>query len=156
MTASHLHLVVNHAPLFASAFALPLLAWAAWRVDRSLWRAAVLLLGLGAVGAVVALKSGEAAEEWAEDQGEGAVSEARLEEHEERAERATVLAVLTGIGALGGLALGRGRERVVMIATFAAAAGTLAIMAWTANAGGLLRHAEELGASSGDDNASRK
>ncbi|MDP2307301.1 MAG: hypothetical protein Q8P18_14845 [Pseudomonadota bacterium] len=170
MNGAHFHLLVNHAPLFALVFALPLLGYVALRQDLGAWRAAVFLMVVGGVSAVAALRSGEPAEEFLEARME--VSEDLVHEHEERAEVATVLAVLGGV--LAPLAYWRRhrRERLAAAATLVAALAGAGAMAWTANAGGAIRHPEELGLrpaaasdgalapagtnGGGSDNASRK
>ncbi|MDP2315349.1 MAG: hypothetical protein Q8P41_20800 [Pseudomonadota bacterium] len=156
MNAAHLHLVVNHAPVLAFLFALPLLAYAAVRRDDGTWRSAVFLLVLGGAGALVAWRSGEPAEEFLEDRLQ--ISEARVEEHEERAEIATVIAVAGAV--LAPLAYWRRRrhERLAIGATLAVALAGAGAMVWTANAGGAIRHPEELDIGSprrGEEGATR-
>ncbi len=162
MNAAHLHLLVNHAPLFALLFAVPVLAYGVARRDLGAWRAAVFLLVVGGVTGVVALRTGEPAEEFLEDQIE--LVKARVHEHEERAEVATILAIVAG--ALAPLAYWRrGRhEGLAGGLTLAAALAAAGAMAWASSAGGAIRHPEELelataaaaGARDGSDNASRK
>ena len=109
MDPAHLHLMVNHLPILGSILSLPLIGIAAWkRTEKGPMLAYATLLTLGAVGAVVSLRSGEPAEERVEDM--PGVSERWIEEHEERAETATVLAVITALGALGAVAYGWKRE----------------------------------------------
>lgn len=144
VTTAHLHLLVNHTALFASVFAFPLLVWSWWRPNRGAWGSAVFLLTLGAGGAGVSQWSGEGAEEAVEDL--PGVREAAIAEHEERAEVALVTTlVAAGVGALGFL-VGGARTRVATGLTALGAAASFGTMAWTASAGGLIRHAEEIGA----------
>ena len=121
MDPVHAHLLINHLPIFAPMLALPLLAIAIWR------RQDVVAL----LGAVVLLVAG----------GGGAV----LDEHEERAEIAVVLAVVTALGGVGtlGWAWRRGSTPVpaagaLLVATMA----TSGAMAWAGVAGGQIRHSE--------------
>jgi peptidoglycan/LPS O-acetylase OafA/YrhL len=144
MDATHLHLLVNHLPILGSFFALPLLVLALWRRQEPwLFAGAALLLLIGGAAGVVAEESGEGAEEAVEHL--AGVSEALIHEHEERAEVATPLAVITGLAALGVAALSLRRRAtwlpggaVVLLLT-GVTAGT---MAWVGQSGGLIRHTE--------------
>ncbi len=143
MTTAHLHLLVNHAALFASVFAFPLLAWSWWRPNRGAWGSAVFLLTLGAGGAGLSQWSGEGAAEAVEDL--PGVRESAIEVHEERAEVALVTTlVAAAVGAVG-FFVGGNRARLATGLTALGAAASFGTMAWTASAGGLIRHAEEIG-----------
>lgn len=144
MDATHLHLLVNHLPILGTFFALPLLLLALWRrAEPWLFVGATLLLLAAAGGAVVAEESGEGAEETVEHL--PGVSEALIHEHEERAEVATPLAVVTGLAALGVAVFSLKRRQtwlpggaVVLLLTGA----TAGAMAWVGQSGGLIRHTE--------------
>ena len=144
MDDTHLHLLVNHLPILGSFFALPLLLLALWRRQEPwLFAGAALLLLIGGGAAVVAEESGEGAEEAVEHL--PGVSEALIHEHEERAEIATPLGVVTGLVALGVTAFSLRRRQtwlpggVVVLLLTGATAGT---MAWVGQSGGLIRHTE--------------
>ena len=142
MTTAHLHLVINHVALFASVFALPLLAWATWRPNRGAWGSAVFLLSIGATGAGLTQWSGEGAEEAVEEL--PGVQEAAIEVHEERAEVALVTTLAaTALAALGFI-VGGSQARLATGLSAVGAAASFATMAWTASAGGMIRHAEEI------------
>jgi hypothetical protein len=144
MDPVHAHLLINHLPIFAPMLALPLLAIAIWRKDEVVaLLGAVILLVAGGGGAFLADETGEGAEDLVEYVPD--VSEAWIEEHEERAEIAVVLAVATAIGGIGtlGWAWRRGSTPVpaagvLLVATMA----TSGAMAWTGVAGGQIRHSE--------------
>ena len=144
MNAAHVHLMVNHLPIFGSILSLPLLGLAIWRRrELSILFGATALLTLAAVGAGVALRSGGAAEEVVEDL--PGVSETLIEAHEERAETATALAVVTALGAIGASAWAWRRGSVPALGlagVTAAAVITSGAMAWTGLAGGQIRHTE--------------
>lgn len=158
MTPAHLHLLVNHAPVFAFAFALPLFLYVLLRRDEGVWRAAVFLGVVGALGAFTALQTGEGAEEFLEER--VTFSEDALHVHEERAEVATVISVVAG--ALTALAwwFRRGREGVALGSSLVATIAAAGSIAWAAHAGGPIRHPEELGVASaaveGGESESRK
>ena len=143
MNAAHLHLIVNHLPLFAAMFGGLLMAAGLWRRSESLTRAGLMLGVVAGLGAGLASFSGERAEELVE--GLQGVAEAAIEEHEEAAE----VTLWTGIvfGAVSLLALlvpaTRGRlARHTRRAALGLAVLTFVSAGWTANLGGRIRHRE--------------
>ena len=147
MNAAHFHLVVNHLPLFAALFGASILAYGLLKKERSL-RSAGLVLGLVAgLGGIVAVQSGERAEDIVEAY--AGTNEAALEEHEEAAELTRWAAILLGLVSLGALFVPKGRDALQERAewlTLTFFVVTLAMVAWTANLGGPIRH-PEIGAS---------
>jgi uncharacterized membrane protein len=145
MNPAHLHLMLIHFPIATAFLALPLLGYAILRRgDRGATGAAALVLAIGAGSAYFATETGEDAEEIVEEL--PGVSEAAISEHEERAETAMVLSIVTGLVGLGAAGLAfTGRTRPaqwVLGAALLADAATSGAMAWTANAGGAIRHPE--------------
>lgn len=142
MNPAHFHLVINHFPIVGTLLAIPLFGLALLRGrDRGVWLAATVLLGLAGVFAGAAFLTGEPAEEYVEDM--AGVTEAAIGTHEERAEVATVFAVLTGVGAIAAFAIGRKREgALLVIGPLCAAVVTGGLMVWTGAAGGAIRHPE--------------
>lgn len=145
MNGAHLHLLINHLPIIGSFLALPLVALALWRNrDLSLLGAAVLVLGLGALGGFGASATGEGAEEVVEEM--PAVSESAIHVHEERAELAQVISGLTA--ALGiGLLVWRVRKaesvpRVALAGLLGASLASAAAMAAVGASGGIIHHPE--------------
>lgn len=144
MNPAHVHLLVNHLPIVGSFVAVPVLALALWkRQDLGALRAAVLVLVIAAVGAGVANATGDGAEEAIEDS--GWASEALIHQHEERADVATPIAVITGIAAVAALIWSE-RKKAVNPAVLGAL-GVLSLvsagsMAWVGAAGGVVRHEE--------------
>lgn len=144
MNAAHLHLLVNHLPIFGSFLAIPLVVIALWRRhEPGTLYGAVLLTVLAAGGAVVADQSGEGAEEAVEHL--PGVSEHLIHEHEERAELGIVLAGITALVGFGAAVLSGRAGRVHPLATGVLLSGALATSAamatvgWT---GGQIRHTE--------------
>jgi len=87
--APHLHLMINHLPVFAPLLAIPLLAIALWkREEKGAFIGAVLLLVLGAIGAFVSVQTGERAGDALT--GEQGVSMLAMSAHEELAEGAAI------------------------------------------------------------------
>lgn len=142
MSPVHLHLLLNHVPVIGTVIALGLLAWAVLRGDERVGRASLGLLAVLAAVAVVAFLTGEPAEEAVE--GVAGIPEALIERHEEAALLATIALGVTGALALAALLLGRRRtlSRGAMLVLLAVGLVPAGAMAWTANLGGQIRHAE--------------
>ena len=142
MNAAHLHLVLNHAPLFGVLFGALGLAVALLRRSDDMARLSLGLLLIGGLLAVPAKLTGEEAEEIVEEI--GGISHDVIHEHEEAGETATIAAGLLGLVALGGL-LGF-RQRAVPRGFLAAVLlGSLAVGGWvgyTNYLGGQIRHTE--------------
>ena len=142
MTAVHLHLLINHAPLLTALAGLALLAAGLGRRSSELTAAALVALLLAALLGGVSFLSGERAEHTVEDL-PGTDPEI-LERHEEAAETARLGLIAQGLVALGALLrLRRPRERRWWLG-LAAAAGliTALLLARTMNIGGQVRHPE--------------
>ncbi|NOY24271.1 MAG: hypothetical protein GXP62_00200 [Oligoflexia bacterium] len=144
MDATHLHLLVNHLPILGSFFAVPLLVLALWkRQDPWVFAAAALLLFIGGAGAIVADQTGDGAKERVEQL--PGVTKALIHEHEERADVAVPLSVVTGLAGLVVFGWSLKRRQVHLAAGGAVlvlAIATSAVTAWTGLAGGLIRHTE--------------
>ena len=141
-SGAHLHLLVNHAPLFGALAALALLlASFIWAPDV-LRRTALVVLVFTALAAVVADLSGEPAEDAI--RGFPGVQRAIIHEHEEFGEKAYIAAAVVGALALIGLVRFR-RAPLTRGATYTMLAGAAIVsgmMAWTALLGGRVRHTE--------------
>lgn len=145
MNGAHAHLLVNHLPVVGSLLAVLLLAVAlAYRAERGLWLAGLLVLGFTGLGAIAADRTGEPAEEFVEEK--AWADEDVVEEHEERAEVAVVGALIGLAVAIGAYAAGRRERGVVHVAAPLVVAVVVAgLMAWTGAAGGRIRHPDETG-----------
>ncbi len=144
MNSAHLHLLVNHLPIIGAFLSVPLLLVALLRrQEASGLRGAVLVLLLAAAGAGAASNTGEQAEETVEDA--GWASERLMHDHEERAEVATPIAILTALLGVGVLVWSERKKAVnpalvaglTLMATVSAGA-----MAWVGASGGQIRHDE--------------
>lgn len=142
MTGTHLHLLVNHAPILGALFAVMLLA-VSFAYQRDVLRrvALVALVGVALAGAA-AKYSGEPAEDGVERM-PGVTREA-IHEHEEAADVAFIAAAVVGVLALGVLVRWRrapmpaGVGAVMLVATL----GVAGTMAYTGLLGGQIRHTE--------------
>lgn len=143
MNAAHLHLMVNHLPLFASLFATAILAFGLYRGMTQLVNVGLVLALVAGLGAFAAAQTGERAEGVVEDL--PGVTEIAIENHEEAAEAAMWAAILAGLVALGGLALPDRAHRTQRVAAMVALALSLVaflLVARAANLGGHIRHTE--------------
>lgn len=142
MTPVHVHLMLNHAPLFGCAVCALLLSFALWRGSEDLKRAAFGLLVISALITIPVYLTGEPAEETVEHF--PGVTKAAIHAHESAAKFALAGMIATGIVALIGLLFSWKRLipnwltiGMLLLSLFS---GTLMIR--TANLGGKVRHTE--------------
>jgi uncharacterized membrane protein len=154
MSIVHIHLLLSHVPVVGVLFALILFAAALFfresvSIKLALWISAAL-----AVVAVAVYFSGGAAEEAVEKL--AGVTESVIEQREEAAELTTVAMSLFGALSLVALVIFRKRRAPgwVAVGGLVATVALSALMGWTANLGGQIRHTEIRSASvqqAGDD-----
>ncbi len=141
-----LHLMLNHLPVVGFILLTPILALTAWRGDTRLKQ--LTLLGTVAIAllSLPAFWTGEPAEDGIEHlQG---VAKHLIHEHEEAAEKALTLGLLTGAVALGGYFMSRRKDSLTQAAMYAALTGSILTslaMGKTAHEGGKIRHPEIAG-----------
>lgn len=143
MNTAHLHLVLNHLPLFAALFSSALLLAGLLRRQLALTRAGLVIAVVAGLGAFGAVRTGEGAEEIVEAL--AGVSDAAIEPHEEAAEAAMLAAIGLGLLALAALAMPERMVRARRAATIGSlimALATFGLVARTANLGGAIRHPE--------------
>ena len=139
---AHLHLLINHAPIFGSVFAL-LLLLASYFVARHVLRmTAFAVLIATAPLAFIAQRSGEPAEDAI--RGFPGVQRQVIHDHEEMGEKAYLISIAVGVLALGAAIRWRkqsvpGSAVIVMTLVTAVATGA---MAYTGLLGGRVRHTE--------------
>lgn len=138
-----LHLILNHLPIVGFVFLTPILVLVLLRGDDRLRK--LCLMGTVAVAllATPAFLTGEEAEEGVEHL--AGISGQQIHAHEESAELALTLALVTGGVALAGLIVGRSKSSYLRVATSAALLGTVvttAAMAIAGHEGGKIRHPE--------------
>lgn len=137
------HLLVNHLPVVGFIIAVAALAAAAVSKSADVKRFVLALTVVVGATSLPALWTGEPAEEVVEHL--PGIDEGVIHEHEEAAEFATVMAVITAIVAAGALIvqrrkpemLGKALSVVLVLSLIAAAA-----MGKAAHDGGLIRHTE--------------
>lgn len=142
MSIVHLHLLLNHVPVVGALFAIILFAAAILLSETVSTRFALGFSAAIAVVAVAVYFTGGPAEEVVEKL--AGVTERAIEQHEEAAELATVATSIFGALSLAALVIFGKRKmpRWVAAVGFAGAAVLGALMGWTANLGGQIRHTE--------------
>jgi uncharacterized membrane protein len=139
---AHLHLLVNHAPIFGSLFAFALLIVSYFTSADVLRRTAfVVLVATGIAGAVADL-SGDAAEDAV--RGLPGIKRELIDAHSHMGDKAYILGIILGVLAL--IALWRWRRRPVPAGiTHAAVLATAFVggaFVYTGLLGGQIRHTE--------------
>lgn len=137
------HLLVNHLPVVGIAFAALALLCAMLLKSLDVKRFVLALTAVAGLAALPAYFTGEPAEDVAENL--PGVTKALIHEHEEAAEFATVLAVVTGLAAAAALVLARRRPELLqkgVPGVLLLSLVTLGAMGKTAHEGGKIRHPE--------------
>ncbi len=143
MNPAHLHLLVNHLPVFGTIGAALLLAWGLLRKSEEVVRIGLVVLIVIAAATWGVKLTGEPAEHMVENL--AGVSERLIHDHEEASELATILISVAAVSALATLLMIRGRRkagRVFTVITLLLALVGFGMVAYAANLGGLIRHTE--------------
>ncbi len=143
MNAAHLHLIVNHIPIFTTLTGIFVLGWGMYKKEISIRNIAFVLFIIGAVSSYVAMETGESAEDIVEEV--AAVSHDAIHDHEEAAELSFWFAMVMGllsIVALSAKKLKLRFETGLNVAILVTALITLGILAYTGYKGGEIRHPE--------------
>lgn len=143
MNQAHLHLLVNHLPVFAVTFGLLALVWTIARRSGEMRWASIGLFLLAGVSAWVAAETGEGAEEIVERI--PGVTKALIHNHEEAAEIANVFVWILAASAAGLAGIVRIRPQLLkayQIGVLILALISSGLLARTAFLGGEIRHDE--------------
>jgi hypothetical protein len=143
MSATQVHLMLNHLPVFGTVLGMVLLAAGAARQSQDLRRAGLLLFLAGALGALPVYLSGEPAHKAVQNL--PGVDGRVVEKHKEVAQLA--LSAILVLGGLSGSAFwlfraGAALPRGFVLGVLAAALQAGSLMAWAAHLGGQVRHTE--------------
>jgi uncharacterized membrane protein len=141
-TGAHLHLLVNHAPIFGCVFAFALLVASYLTSADVLRKTALIILVATAIAGILADKTGDAAEDAI--RGYPGVKRQLIHDHEDMAERAWILAAVLGVASAGALIKWRRKSvpngaTVVFVLATAFVGGA---MVYTGLLGGRVRHTE--------------
>jgi hypothetical protein len=144
MNAAHFHLLVNHLPLLATLMGalLLILGITRWFAD-GMRQAGLILIVIAGLASLTATISGEGAAEVMENQ--SGIARADIHNHEEAAETANVVAIITALLSMLILALefsGRTVMKWLWALLVLALLSTAGLMANTARLGGHIHHPE--------------
>jgi uncharacterized membrane protein len=143
MNDAHFHLVVNHLPIIFPLVGVIILVTGLFSKSEAVKRTAFMIFILGGIAAIVAMSSGEGAEEVVENI--SGVSENFIKNHEETAETFAILSyVLGGISVLGLWASFKKKtfSNVICIIVLIFALVVLFFAKQTGTTGGEIRHTE--------------
>lgn len=143
LNAAHIHLMLNHIPVLATLFSIPLLIWGMVAQQQAIKKVALVGFIVAGLSVVAAVQSGEEAEDIVESL--PGVSEQVIHDHEEAAELAQWLTIILGIGGIGGFFLLTGglkysRQIMLVLLVYSLIVGGMLI--YTANLGGKIMHPE--------------
>lgn len=143
MNAAHVHLVINHAPLFGLVAGVVLLGWGVLRRSYEVRLASYAAFILSGIAAIAVYLTGGAAESLIEDL--PGIAESAIERHEEMAKIALVFICASGIVAVMAIFAERGTlalRRSVLATLLVVALVALGVVGYAANLGGQIRHSE--------------
>ena len=143
LNAAHLHIMLNHVPVFGSLFAALLIAWGLLRKSEDVLRLGLALAFVVGIATWGVQLTGEPAEEIVENLAD--VSRRTIHAHEEAAEWATYLIAAAGVVGLLALLLVRRRHRAargLSILTLVVSLVGFAAVSRAALLGGEIRHPE--------------
>ncbi|MBL0308380.1 MAG: hypothetical protein IPP77_01355 [Bacteroidetes bacterium] len=143
MNPTHLHLLINHLPIFGSLFGGLVLAYGLWAKSNQTKIAAYYLLIISSIGAVIAYVSGDAAEDVVENI--PGISKAILDQHEDASVFALAALIILGIVSLVGLFLtikNLSFVRQIAFVTLFISLISFGIIARVGYLGGQIRHTE--------------
>ncbi len=143
MNGAHWHLMVNHLPLIFPLVGLIVLITALISRSESVRRTAYLIFILGSLAAVIAMATGDGAEEIAKRL--AGVTHTYIERHEETAETFALLSYILGGASLIGLWASfkqKGFSNIVSFVTLVFSVIVLIFAKQTGTTGGEIRHDE--------------
>lgn len=143
MDQTHIHLVINHLPIFGSILGGLVLAYGIWSKSNETQIAAYGLFIISSVGAGVAYLTGEAAEESVENV--TGVFEATIERHEDFAIYALVSLIILGVASIIGIFLTLKKSSATRTLAFVIVLISLVsfgLAVRTGYLGGQIRHSE--------------
>ncbi len=146
MDATHIHLAITHLPVFGLFFGFLALLYGIVRKESQVKLVAHSIIFIAVVGALIAFRTGESAEETVEHI--SGVTHDAIEEHEESAERAMALFYGLGLLAAVGVVLESRKGKYakqLSILVLCIAALAFYFVVQTALLGGKIRHTEIAG-----------
>lgn len=146
MNPAHVHLILNHLPLWGTIFGIFLLALAHARGSMEVARAGLAILIVTGLATILVFFSGHGAEEIVEKL--PGTDEPTLEAHEEAGVFSLVGTSLVMLASIAALVVFRGRAlaRWALGSIVGLALVSVVTTAWVSNLGGKIRHPEITGA----------
>jgi hypothetical protein len=146
-SAVHLHLAINHAPLYAELFALCLIVFGLWKARREFVTAALLVAIIAALCGIAADLTGDKAADFLTKANPpiAGVDTKLIGEHDAAAGYVVISSCITGVIAIVALFIGhkRGaRPRWLEVVIAIAILWSLTVVARTALLGGRIHHQE--------------
>jgi hypothetical protein len=142
----HIHLAINHSPLYAEAFAFFFLLLGLVRRNRTLATSGLVIAIIAALCAIAATTTGDGASDFVRHASPpiAGVDTQAIGEHEDAADYFVVASCITGGLAIVALWMGRRRERPrwLEIAIVVLIAFSLSIVVRVALLGGRIHHPE--------------
>jgi hypothetical protein len=149
MNLTHLHLLMNHIPVFGIFFTFVLLGAGMLLRNSTLKFTALIIAVVASLATLPVMTTGEEAEDAVEKI--TGVTEAAIHEHEESAEFASWMMYAAGAVAVSALLM-RKRDKLFGMLTAALlvlSAVNFAVVARTGYLGGYIRHSQEFGQQTG-------
>jgi len=143
LNPAHLHIMLNHIPLFGSLFSALLIAWGLLRKSEDVLRLGLALGFVVGIATYGVMLTGEPAEHVVEHMAD--VSRRTIHAHEEAADWATYILVAAGVLSLLALLMVRRRKsagRTLSILALVVSLVGFAAASRTALLGGEIRHPE--------------
>jgi uncharacterized membrane protein len=143
MTALHFHLIINHFPIILPIAGAIILLVGVLIKSGQVKRTGYFVFMAGALFTLMAMRSGDGAEDIAEKI--NGISQLHIENHEENAETFALLNYLLGVLALVGLWASfkqKAFEGMLAVATLSFAVVVLFFARQTGTSGGEIRHVE--------------
>lgn len=143
MNPLHVHLLINHLPVFGTLLGIVVLMLALWRRSEQIESVAYFLFIISSLGAVISYLTGEGAEEAVEHiQG---ISKTAIERHEDFAIYPLLTLILLGVVSVVGIILIQEKSRLVgkiRSVLLILAVISFVLIAWAGYLGGQIRHTE--------------
>ncbi len=143
MNQTHLHLLINHLPIFGSILGSIVLTQAIWTKNDQTKIAAYNLFIISSVGAIITFITGESAEETVENM--TGILKSSISSHAEFAVFALASLIILGIASIGGIFMTLGKSsnanslsKVILIISVI----SFLLAARTGYLGGKIRHTE--------------
>ncbi|AOW10070.1 hypothetical protein [Flavobacterium gilvum] len=143
MNEAHLHLVVNHFPIIGLFFGFGILTVGLFLKNKTVINTAYALFVVAAVFGAISLGTGEGAEELVEDMPD--IGKQIIHEHEELAEKFSVLLYVLGVISLVGLYLNfKNNGKAILFSFLALVVAVIGLFfaQKVGTSGGEIRHTE--------------